>query len=173
MKRILFLRHAQADSADAAGRDFDRPLSLRGEGAAPLVGSYMATSGWLPERVVASAARRARDTLEGLWRDWPTRPPTLVEADLYGAGPGELLQRLRRLPETEDSVLLVGHNPAIQQAALDLAGGGDPEAYAAMRAKFATAALAVLDADVDRWADLGPGRAELAAFVRPKDLTQE
>lgn len=173
MKRILLLRHAQSSQEDDAGRDFDRPLTRRGEGAAPLMGSHMAAAGWLPARVIVSAARRARDTVEGLWRDWPSRPPTLVEGDLYGAAPGDLMERLRRLPDDEDSVLLVGHNPAIQQTALDLAGDGDAEAYAAMRAKFPPAALAVLDADVGRWADLGPGAADLAAFVRPQDLAGE
>ncbi|MFB6259712.1 MAG: histidine phosphatase family protein [Thiohalorhabdaceae bacterium] len=170
MKRIMLLRHAKASPESDAGKDFDRPLTPRGEGAAPLMGRHMAATGRIPARVVVSAARRARDTVEGLWRDWPSSPPTSVEADLYGVEPAGLMERLKRLPDDEDSVLLVGHNPAIQQAALDLAGGGDEGAYAAMRAKFPTAALAVLDAEVERWTDLRPGVAELIAFVRPKDL---
>ncbi|MEF8792452.1 SixA phosphatase family protein [Thiohalorhabdus sp.] len=170
MKRILLLRHAQSSHENDGGGDFARRLTPRGEGAAPLMGRHMAAAGRIPERVVVSAARRARDTVEGLWRDWPTRPPTLVEGELYGAAPGELMSRLRGLPDGEASVLLVGHNPAIQQTALDLAGSGDGEAYAAMRAKFPTAALAVLDAEVERWTNLGPGCAKLTAFVRPRDL---
>lgn len=170
MKRILLLRHAKSSHDEPAADDFDRPLNPRGQAAAPLVGACMAERGWLPERVLVSAARRARETVEGLWPDWPQQPPTLVESGLYGASARDLVERLRNLPDDEASVLLVGHNPAIQQAALDLAGSGDPDTYAGMRAKFPTAALAVLDADVARWADLGPGCAELAAFVRPKDL---
>jgi len=170
LKRILLLRHAKSSHAEADASDFDRPLNHRGQAAAPRMGAYMAGAGWLPQRVLCSAARRARDTVEGLWRDWPEQPPAQVESDLYGADAGDLLERLRRLPDDEESVLLVGHNPAIQQAALDLAGTGDPDLYAAMRAKFPTAALAVLDAEVGRWGDLGPGCATLTAFVGPRDL---
>lgn len=173
MKRILLLRHAKSSHDDPAASDFDRPLAVRGENAAPRMGARMAAAGWIPERVVVSAARRARDTVEALWRDWPQQPPTLVESDLYGAGAADLLDRLRRLPDAEGTVLLVGHNPAIQQTALDLAGTGDADAYAAMRAKFPTAALAVLDAEVAHWADLRPGCAVLSAFVRPGDLDGE
>ena len=170
MKRILLLRHAKSSHDDPGVEDFDRPLTARGQGAAPIMGGHMAAQGWLPERVLCSAARRARDTVEGLWRDWPRQPPAQVESALYGASPGDLLERLRRLPDAEATVLLVGHNPAIQQTALDLAGTGDPETYAEMRAKFPTTALAVLDAEVDHWGELGPGRAGLTAFVRPQDL---
>lgn len=170
MKRILLLRHAKSSHDDPQAADFDRPLNQRGQGAAPLMGSHMAARDWLPERVLCSAARRARDTVEGLWRDWPRQPPALVESALYQATAGDLLERLKRLPDGDGSVLVVGHNPAIHQVALDLAGSGDPETYAALRAKFPTAALAVLDAEVDHWGELGPGRAELIAFVRPKDL---
>lgn len=169
-KRILLLRHAKADPGASGEADIDRALTTRGQAAAPVMGDYMGSAGWIPERVLCSAARRARETLEALWQGWPGQPPVQVENALYGASPDDLLARLRRLPEEEDSVLLVGHNPAVQQLALDLAGGGDPEPYSAMRAKFPTAALAVLEAELAAWDDLGPGAADLNAFVRPRDL---
>lgn len=171
MKRILLLRHAKSSHEDPALADFDRSLNARGQRAAPLMGGHMAAQGWLPERVLCSAARRARDTVEGLWRDWPRQPPALVESALYQATADDLLERLRRLPDDETSVLVVGHNPAIHQVALDLAGTGDRDTYAAMRGKFPTAALAVLDAEVGHWAGLASGCAILTAFVRPADLT--
>ena len=170
MKRIYLLRHAQSSHDEPGVDDFERGLTARGQSAAPVMGDQMAAAGWLPDRVLCSAARRARETVEALWRQWPTQPPTQVETDLYGAHPGDLLERLRRLPDESGSVLLVGHNPAIQQLALDLAGTGDADAYAAMRAKYPTAALAVLEAEVEHWSELRPGCAVLAAFVRPRDL---
>lgn len=170
MKRILLLRHAKARPGDAATRDADRPLDPRGEAAATAVGGYLARAGWLPEAVLCSAARRARETLEGLWREWPNHPPAAYEEGLYAAGPAELLARLRAVgPETE-SVLVVGHNPTIQQAALDLAGGGSRAAYAQMKARFPTAGLAVLEAEVTDWSRLGPGTADLRAFFGPGEI---
>lgn len=168
MKRLFLLRHAKSSHEGPEVTDFERGLTQRGQGAARLMGEHMATQGWLPEQVLCSAARRAQETLEGLWQNWAAQPPVRVEGDLYGTGARELRERLQRLPEATDSVLLVGHNPAIQQLALDLAGSGEVEAYAAMRAKFPTAALAVLE--VGPWHELYPGGAALVAFVRPKDL---
>lgn len=169
-KRILLLRHAKAEPAGSGQADVDRPLAGRGQAAAPAMGDYMASVGWLPERVLCSAARRARETLEALWQGWPGQPPVQVENALYGASSGDLLDRLRRLPGEESWVLLVGHNPGIQQLALELAGGGDPETLAQLRTKFPTTALAVLEADVAAWATLSSGVADLTAFVRPRDL---
>ncbi|HKL77263.1 MAG TPA: histidine phosphatase family protein [Gammaproteobacteria bacterium] len=170
MKRILLLRHAKARPGDADTLDADRPLDPRGEAAATAVGGYLARAGWLPDAVLCSAARRARETLEGLWRDWPHQPPAVYEEALYAAGPADLLARLQEAdPETE-TVLVVGHNHTIQQAALDLAGGGNTAAYAQMKARFPTAGLALLEADVADWSELHPGGADLRAFVGPEDV---
>jgi phosphohistidine phosphatase len=73
-----------------------------------------------------------------------------VEAELYGADEVNLLQRLHRLPDPADSVLLVGHNPGLQDLAVALAGGGDAETLARIRAKMPTGALATLGAAVTR-----------------------
>jgi phosphohistidine phosphatase len=170
LKRILLLRHAKARPGDAATVDADRPLDPRGEAAATTVGRYLARAGWLPDTVLCSAARRARETLEGLWRDWSHHPPAAFEEGLYAAGPAELLARLRAVEPETASVLVVGHNPTIQQAALDLAGGGSRAAYAQMKARFPTAGLAVLEADVSDWSGLRPGTADLRAFFGPEDI---
>lgn len=89
---------------------------------------------------------------------------------LYGASSQALLQRLREVPPDVESVMLVGHQPAIQELALDLAGDGAD--LARVRAKFPTGALATLLFAGD-WSELGPGSAELVAYVKPKELTPE
>ena len=96
--------------------------------------------------------------------------PVRVENGLYGAGEGSLLRRVRRLPDPADSALLIGHNPGLQDLALTLAGGGDADALARLRAKMPTAALATLAMPVTRWRALRPAGAELVAFVVPREL---
>jgi phosphohistidine phosphatase len=90
-----------------------------------------------------------------------------IEDGLYGASSGGLLERLREVPEDLESVMLVGHQPAIQELALDLAGDGAE--LARVRAKFPTAALATL-LFAGEWSELAPGSAELVAYVKPKEL---
>lgn len=172
MKRILLLRHAKSSHAEAGVRDFDRPLNDRGLAAAAAMGRSMAGAGRIPDDILCSAARRARETLDALWQDWPQRPRADWDEALYGAAAQGLRQRLTILPEAVESVLVIGHNPAIEELARDLAGGGDPDAYATMRAKYPTAALAVLDADIGAWAELRTAAADLTAFVRPRDLAE-
>ena len=91
-----------------------------------------------------------------------------IEDDLYHATAPTLLRRLRVVPDAAPDVLMIGHNPALQQLVLMLAASGGSRAQVAR--KFPTAALATLRAAVDRWADLDLGCAHLTGFVRPKDL---
>jgi phosphohistidine phosphatase len=119
-----------------------------------------------PSLVLCSSAVRTRETLD---RVLPAlgSPEVLVEPRLYGASAQELLARLHEIGEAADSVLLIGHQPAIQALALELAGDG--ERLARLRAKFPTAAMATL-MFVGEWADLRPGCAELVDYVKPKEL---
>ena len=91
----------------------------------------------------------------------------LVEPELYTARWDALLDRLHEVRDDAQSVLLIGHNPAIQDLALSLARGG-PEIGRVGR-KFPTAALATLSFD-GSWRELAPRDAELVAFVKPKEL---
>jgi phosphohistidine phosphatase len=89
------------------------------------------------------------------------------EEELYGASADRLLARLREVSEGTASVMLIGHNPGIEELAGSLASGGAH--LAEMRAKYPTGALATLVLD-GSWSDLGPGSAELRSFVKPRDL---
>ena len=119
-----------------------------------------------PALVLCSSARRTRETLD---RVSAALGPAeiLIEPDLYGASSEDLLQRLREVPDEVESVMLVGHQPAIQDLALRLAVEG-PE-LEALRGKFPTAALATLTFDGD-WSELGQQGSQLAAYVKPKQL---
>ena len=91
-----------------------------------------------------------------------------IEPGVYGADADYLISLIRAVPAEHDCVMLVGHNPTMQDLALTLASGGP--GLEAAHAKFPTAALAVLDANVDGWAEVGPQTARLTDFVVPKSL---
>jgi phosphohistidine phosphatase len=117
--------------------------------------------------VLCSTARRARETFEGIVPALGDGVEVRFEPGLYGASADELQMRLRTLPETIESALLIGHNPSIQTIALRVAGGGDE--LERVRRKYPTGALATLTLP-GGWDQLEPGAAELVAFVSPKDL---
>lgn len=175
MKTLYLLRHAKSDWSRPGLEDFERPLAPRGIAAAPRMGRAMAARGWRPAAVLCSAARRARETWDrlgpALLGDADHEPPVAVRKDLYGAAPAALLAAVRGSDDDWESLLVIGHNPELEALAAALCGeGSDAEALEALRRKYPTAALAVLEFDVVRWRDVGPGRGRLAAFLRPKDL---
>ena len=160
MRRIYLLRHAKSSWEDVGLADHDRPLAPRGRRAAKAIGRYLQDSSIEPEFVLCSSARRAQETLER------TGLAGRVEPELYGASADELLARLRHISPELRSVMLIGHNPGMQQLALLLARPG-PEVDE-LAVKFPTAALATLA--ISSWDSLGRGSAELTDFIRPRDL---
>jgi phosphohistidine phosphatase len=166
MRTLYLLRHAKSSWDDAALADRDRPLAPRGRKAAKLMAEHLRRDGIAPRLVLCSAARRTQETLEEI-------EPVLagadieVERDLYGASAGELLERLHQVGDEVESLMLIGHNPSIQTLALNLAGSGDQ--LDAIGLKYPTGALATLTFG-GSWQELGRDGAELAAFVRPRDL---
>jgi phosphohistidine phosphatase len=163
VKRLFLLRHAKSSWDEAGLPDRDRPLAARGRRAVELMAGHLRDEKISPALVLCSSARRTRETLEGIDPGGEVR----IEDELYGASESELLERLRDVSDGTESVMLIGHNPAIQELALSLAGGGKRRAE--VERKFPTAALATLTVP-DRWRELAPGSAELVEFVRPKDL---
>src|SRR5215216_6730711 len=119
-KRLALVRHAKSSWADPDLADHDRPLNARGRRAATLVGQYLHAAGVHPDLVLCSSATRARQTLELL--PLARMTDVLIEDQLYGAGPHELLARLRRIPAAVGSALLIGHNPGLEELARELVG---------------------------------------------------
>ena len=130
---------------------------------------HVRQEGIRPALVLCSSAVRARETLE-LVLPALGDADVWVEPELYGAGVGELLGRLRRLPRTVPSAMVVGHMPTLQDVALRLAGEGDEAALGRLRAKMPTGALATLTLSPEGWDGLGWGSARLTGFVVPKEL---
>lgn len=169
MPTLLVLRHAKSSWADPGGADHERPLNARGQRDAPRMGRHLAAAVGAPRRVLCSTARRARQTLEAVQEALPARAPVTFEPELYLAPAGRLLARLHALAPADDVVLLVGHNPGLEDLVGALTGSGDAEACARLRSGLKTATLAVLTF-APPWDRLGPGAAYLEALVRPRDL---
>jgi phosphohistidine phosphatase len=168
-KRLFILRHAKSSWDDLGLDDHDRPLAPRGQKAVTALAAHVRSAGVAPALVLCSTSRRTRETLEGVrpTGDW------LVEPELYGASADALLARLRAVPDQVPSVMLIGHNPALQMLVLRLASrpsGGSTDELEGVQRKFPTGALATLELDCD-WSAAGAGCATLQSFVRPKQLT--
>jgi phosphohistidine phosphatase len=162
-KRLMLLRHAKSSWDDQALADHDRPLAARGRKGAKLIGEYLRREQVEVSLVLCSSARRARETLELVGPD----AVVLIEDELYGASADQLLERLRGVPDEVEVVMLIGHNPAIQDLAVALAAGAGARGLAAR--KYPTGALATLTFTAP-WRALTQGSADLAAFVTPKAL---
>ncbi len=167
MKALYLLRHAKS-SHTGGEADHDRPLAERGRRAAPLIAEHMRRQKIAPALVLCSPARRTRETLDLLTPALADDTVRRFENGLYRADAAALLERLRQVPHDVPTVMLVGHNPAVQELALALAGGGAE--LERLRGKFPTAALATLAFDGAAWHELSPGDAELTGFATPADL---
>ncbi|WP_165837684.1 SixA phosphatase family protein [Zavarzinia aquatilis] len=170
MKTIILLRHAKSSWGDASVEDFDRSLNQRGERAASLVGQFLRHEGLHPDVILCSAARRTRETLVRIEGAMGGDVPALIEKDLYLASATSLLERLRRLSDEAACVLVIGHNPGLEDLAATLIEplGSPLEEKLAM--KYPTAGLAVISVDIGRWHDLKKRGGKLDLFVIPKDL---
>lgn len=165
-KRLFILRHAKSSWDDPGLDDHERPLAPRGQRACNAMAEHLRTNAIEPELVLCSSARRTRETLEGV----APAGKHVIESELYSASTGDLVDRLRRVPDDVDSVMLIGHNPALQMLVLRLARRDDDEPErSAVERKFPTGALATLTFDCG-WSELGTGSARLAAFLTPKEL---
>jgi phosphohistidine phosphatase len=170
MKRLFLLRHAKSSWDDQRLDDADRPLAERGQAAAERMGLHMAKTGWIPDLVLCSSARRARETFERLQQGLAAAPSAKFEDDLYEADPADLFRLVQATDDAKGSLLLIGHNPEMAVFAHRLVGDGEAGARERMAAKFPTAALAVIRSDLSSWGDIGPGGGFLEDFVRPRDL---
>ena len=137
------------------------------ERAARKLAKHLAALGIAPELVLCSPALRARQTLQMIGPALPRGAAIVIEDELYSDGGRELLERLRRLPAGIREAMLVGHNPAIHDLALTLAGKAAPRSLAE---RLPTGALVSLRVRPSSWDGLAPGAAEIIRIVLPREL---
>jgi phosphohistidine phosphatase len=130
---------------------------------------HLKASGAAPSLALCSSARRTVMTWEGIRAAFPGDVTVAIEDGLYAASRDRLLRRLRAVDDDVVGVLLIGHNPGVEDLADTLIGAGDTELRRRLEAKFPTGALAELSFQ-GPWADLQPGAATLVSFVVPRDL---
>jgi phosphohistidine phosphatase len=178
-RTLILLRHAKSAWPEGVP-DHDRPLGPRGRRDAPAAGRWLRLAGYVPDHVVCSTARRARETWQLAAAELGVQPLVRFEPDVYGAAAAGLLELIRLLPPAARTVIVVGHDPALPEVALALTGeqkatrgpasGAAPaDELDRLRAKFPTAAIAVLEFS-GPWSALRPGSARLAAFVTPREM---
>jgi phosphohistidine phosphatase len=169
MKRLFVLRHAEAERDSATGRDFDRPLAERGRDDARQLGREMGERGLTPDAVVASRAKRVVETLAAVAEGYGPLDADYDER-IYDASPGTLLDVVRQADESAQALLLVGHNPGLQELLLDLADRDERGLRDRVRARYPTAALAVVELPARSWSELRPGGGEIVELIVPRDL---
>lgn len=174
MKRLYILRHAKAQLAEPGQDDHARALTLRGVADAEAMARYLRKSGAKVDRVLVSTSARTVQTADLVLRELETPPRADYRDALYLAEPGKILGMIQSLPVRTSALMVIGHNPGLEELAAVLAREPvrrkERERRDELDEKFPTAALAVLEFDADRWREIKPGEGKLVDFVRPKDL---
>jgi phosphohistidine phosphatase len=165
---VWVLRHAKA--ARQGPDDHSRPLTARGKRQATDVGRYLAGAPVagvpIPEVVVSSSARRAMQTAELVVAHLVPGTELVVERGLYQADADDVVELLRELASDAASVLVVGHNPTVQEFALLVLEPEDP-GRTGLEQRFPTAALAVAGVPAPSWAGLSAGTGRLLGLRTP------
>jgi phosphohistidine phosphatase len=161
--QLVLLRHAKSAYPPGVA-DYRRPLGERGVRDAPVAGERVRQRLGDPDLVLVSGATRTRETWDLARAAWPHSPHVVFDDRIYEASVDELMMLLREVDESRPRVLLIGHNPGLEELAFMISDGrGDPAAIAAMGTKFPTSALALFD--IDRpWEHLVAGSGHLLSF---------
>lgn len=141
--------------------DWQRPLNDRGRRDAPRAGAWLRERAIMPDVIITSDAVRARTTAEAVAAAAGYPREIVVDPLLYHAKPDDLIDMLNRASDDADTVLIVGHNPGLEELVLELTG--EPHG-------LPTAALVEIDLPIDHWSDLdGTIGASIVAAWRPRD----
>ncbi len=171
MKTVTLFRHAKSGEKDnPALADVDRPLADRGEEAAAKMGRAMRERKLRPDLILCSPSVRTRQTLSLAQPEaWDAMPEVHFDMRVYEATAQTLLKLLRKLPDQVRHVMILGHNPSLQELAIALAPPGSP-ARAQFKEKLATAAVVSFNFDTERWRGLAPGKSQLQLSISPNML---
>lgn len=164
-KTILIMRHAKSSWDDSSLRDFDRPLNKRGRRDAPAMGRYLSDLDLVPDHVVCSPAKRAKETVELLSKAIEGDLPAIsFDEGLYYDGVKAYMNAIRRAPEESVIVLVAGHNPTIEQAVAKLSGGNSG------LQKITTANVACFYSSASQWEDISEINTTFKWLIGPKDI---
>ena len=162
--RLIVMRHAKSDWDTDAPTDHARPLNKRGRRDAPQIAAKLVELGWQPDKVLSSDSTRTTETFERMCDafDSPLPEATFFNS-LYHAGIAEIEEVVAQLPDSVETVLVLGHNPGWQSAVYWLVG----EAH-----EMTTANAALMEIEAESWGEAISRETEwtLFDFLRPKEL---
>jgi len=169
LKRLLLLRHAQALPANG-GQDFDRALSPRGLEDARALGETLRQRGLIPDYILCSSAKRTQQTCkEALMKTDEHKIYSVFTKNIYNALTGDLFHMIQSLDQDPETVLMVGHNPAIYELAAMLATSGNEAVLARLGNGYQPASLSVIEANINSWAELDPEKCQIVDLLDPLD----
>ena len=160
MKRLLILRHAKSSWADSSIDDSQRPLNERGLRDAPRAGAWLRERGLLPDAIITSDAVRARTTAQAVAKTAGYSQEIIIEPSLYHAKPDDVLAVLRGIRTDALTVLVVGHNPGLEDLVAQLTGEHHD---------LPTAALVHIALEIDDWSEVGARAGSIVDTWRPRD----
>ena len=164
MKNLLIMRHAKSSWEFTDLSDHDRPLNNRGKRDAPRMGKVLLKERLVPQLIISSSAARARSTAEKVAKTSHYDGKISVESSLYRTGSSAYVNALRQLTNSYNTVLIVGHNPDVEQLVEILTGNA---------MTMPTCALAYVKLSIEIWLDLkNDKKGELAKIWRPKELNR-
>ncbi len=173
MKTIFLLRHAKSSWNDTVERDFDRPLNNRGRRAAETIGRYFREESVAFDYVVASPAVRVIETLDSVETGAGRSFGATFDKRIYMASAMTLFDIVQETDDAHSSVLLVGHNPGLEDLVFMLTPADGTRIRKEIDVKYPTATFCEMVFDVESWDDITAESGKLVRLVRPRDLDPE
>src|SRR6266498_60290 len=164
MKTLYLLRHGKSSWKDETLPDVERPLNGRGRRASQNVGAFLKREKIIPDLVLSSSAIRARQTTDIVMETAKLRTDLRFDERIYEAGAQRLLEVVRQIEKSKKIVLLVGHNPGMEEFLTMLTGAVDT---------MPTGTLSKVVLSASNWADMGDKGATLEWIVKPKELKKD
>ncbi len=168
MRRLVLLRHAKAVPQGLLA-DENRPLAERGRQDMASIAAFVTSRGLVPDLALVSPSLRTRETWDLLLPAFATAPAHRIEPRLYASSAERILYLIRETGAEIASLLLVGHNPGLEELAHLLSGAGQTDALIRFGGNMPTASLAVIDLAGD-WPVIDARTGRLELFVTPKSL---
>lgn len=170
-KTLLLIRHADCEPERSFRSDFDRSLTEHGRLHTEHMARYLGEQGLIPDRILFSSARRARETVEGMVSAFGKTDADLQETCiLYMATLDQITSVVRLSPDHAETIAVVGHNPGVACAALFLSGPEtEIEIVDRVTLTYPPASVSVLRFELDHWRDIGQTRGKLEQFFQPRD----
>ncbi len=170
MRRLLLFRHSKAERPQPGERDDARALTDSGRADAIRMGHYLSRHDLIPDRAVMSPSARTIETWTLAAAALRPAPPADSDRRIYEAAALTLFNLISETSKAIGKLMLIGHNPGLQELALRLIASGDIEARERLQEELPTSGLAVIDFVFDDWAALHPHGGRLERFISPRAL---